>query len=55
MKAPCKPDNQLPLALVEEIRTRKGNVIYFGDDFRRIFSMRKARRQRVKHQPEIVT
>jgi hypothetical protein len=36
-----KSEQQLPLLHVEEIRLRNGNVLYFGDDYRRLLKMRR--------------
>lgn len=45
MKMPPR-EQQLPLPIVEEIRTRRGNVLYFGDDYRRL--LRQVNQQRRK-------
>lgn len=39
-----KSEQQLALPIVEQVRTRSGTVLYFGDDYRRLLRMRRAKR-----------
>lgn len=39
-----RAEQQLLLPIAEEIRTRRGSVIYFGDDYRKLLRQRKAQR-----------